>query len=102
MAKPTFPHAESMVSAKRLDYLTHVPAHGIPLASAKRHSSLIIILEGFCVIPSRVELETYCLEGSCSIQLSYGTMYGEACAKTQPQLCRNVTKFLLILLHMTD
>ena len=25
------------------------------------------------VIPSRVELETYCLEGSCSIQLSYGT-----------------------------
>ncbi len=25
------------------------------------------------VIPSGLEPETYCLEGSCSIQLSYGT-----------------------------
>ena len=29
---------------------------------------------GFCkVIPSGFEPEAYCLEGSCSIQLSYGT-----------------------------
>ena len=26
------------------------------------------------VIPSGLEPETYCLEGSCSIQLSYGTI----------------------------
>ena len=26
------------------------------------------------VIPLRFERRTYCLEGSCSIQLSYGTM----------------------------
>ena len=25
------------------------------------------------VIPERLERSTYCLEGSCSIQLSYGT-----------------------------
>ncbi len=29
---------------------------------------------GFFVIPSGFEPETYCLEGSCSIQLSYGTL----------------------------
>ena len=27
----------------------------------------------FWVIPPRLERGTYCLEGSCSIQLSYGT-----------------------------
>ncbi len=27
------------------------------------------------VIPPRFERGTYCLEGSCSIQLSYGTFY---------------------------
>ena len=27
----------------------------------------------FEVIPLRLERKTYCLEGSCSIQLSYGT-----------------------------
>ena len=27
----------------------------------------------FFVIPLRLERKTYCLEGSCSIQLSYGT-----------------------------
>ena len=27
----------------------------------------------FVVIPLRLERKTYCLEGSCSIQLSYGT-----------------------------
>ena len=27
----------------------------------------------FMVIPPRLERGTYCLEGSCSIQLSYGT-----------------------------
>ena len=27
----------------------------------------------FLVIPLRLERKTYCLEGSCSIQLSYGT-----------------------------
>ena len=26
-------------------------------------------------IPGRLELPTYCLEGSCSIQLSYGTVF---------------------------
>jgi len=30
------------------------------------------------VIPSGFEPETYCLEGSCSIQLSYGTFYSGA------------------------
>ena len=29
------------------------------------------------VIPSGFEPETYCLEGSCSIQLSYGTCCGQ-------------------------
>ncbi len=29
---------------------------------------------GFQVIPPRLERGTYCLEGSCSIQLSYGTI----------------------------
>ncbi len=29
---------------------------------------------GFFVIPLRFERRTYCLEGSCSIQLSYGTI----------------------------
>ncbi len=28
---------------------------------------------GLSVIPLRFERRTYCLEGSCSIQLSYGT-----------------------------
>ena len=30
----------------------------------------------FWVIPLRLERKTYCLEGSCSIQLSYGTDLG--------------------------
>ena len=29
---------------------------------------------GLGVIPLRFERRTYCLEGSCSIQLSYGTL----------------------------
>ena len=29
---------------------------------------------GLSVIPLRFERRTYCLEGSCSIQLSYGTL----------------------------
>ena len=29
---------------------------------------------GLGVIPLRFERRTYCLEGSCSIQLSYGTI----------------------------
>jgi hypothetical protein len=27
------------------------------------------------VMPARLERATYCLEGSCSIQLSYGTIF---------------------------
>ena len=30
-------------------------------------------ISGFQVIPEGFEPSTYCLEGSCSIQLSYGT-----------------------------
>ena len=35
--------------------------------------SPVVISNNKKVIPSRLERETYCLEGSCSIQLSYGT-----------------------------
>ncbi len=31
------------------------------------------MITGFQVIPFGFEPKTYCLEGSCSIQLSYGT-----------------------------
>lgn len=39
------------------------------------------------VIPSGIEPETYCLEGSCSIQLSYGTI---------------IILYILYLLHFSD
>jgi hypothetical protein len=32
-------------------------------------------MDGFFVIPERLERSTHSLEGCCSIQLSYGTFY---------------------------
>ncbi len=46
----------------------HLLVHRIEKKLQKLHKPLVMI-----VIPTRIELITYCLEGSCSIQLSYGT-----------------------------
>ncbi len=34
-----------------------------------------LTMNRFLAIPARFERATYCLEGSCSIQLSYGTLF---------------------------
>jgi hypothetical protein len=48
------------------------PATPITAIKIKRP---LAVLKVFSVIPSGLEPETYCLEGSCSIQLSYETPF---------------------------
>ena len=45
------------------------------------------------VIPSGLEPETYCLEGSCSIQLSYGTDLDFLFAAAKVVIFRQIKKF---------
>ena len=51
------------------------PIDDIPLIRVGHKKSPLVSLSGeiVMVIPLGLEPKTYCLEGSCSIQLSYGT-----------------------------
>ena len=57
-------------TTKRTDYSLKFCAFGRKLLKHEKAPELLLRL---FVIPSGFEPEAYCLEGSCSIQLSYGT-----------------------------
>ena len=59
-----------------LQTISRRPIDDIPLIRAGHKKSPLVSLSGeiVMVIPLGLEPKTYCLEGSCSIQLSYGTI----------------------------
>lgn len=72
----TTPVSEKAVQQQKEDVPGYEEGPAYPLSTTRGSatkelpSSKLLISN---VIPSRLELETYCLEGSCSIRLSYGT-----------------------------